>query len=97
MEEKIPFKKSASWTIDAPYRETKAEIQEYRKEGIGTVEMEASALFVVAKFRRVKISSAFVVSDILKDNKWNPQFDAKQVNQKLYQLFDAAMECLSRA
>ncbi len=94
---RIPFKKSASWTIDAPYRETKAEIQKYRKEGINTVEMEASALFVIAKFRKVKIASAFVVSDILKDDKWNPQFDAKHVNQKLYQLFDAAMECLLRA
>jgi uridine phosphorylase len=90
----VSFLKAASWTIDAPYRETKAEIQKYRKEGIATVEMEASALFVVAQVRKVKIASAFVISDILNDDKWEPQFDAKHVNQKLYQLFDAALECL---
>ncbi len=90
----IPFRKAASWTIDAPYRETKAEIQKYRKQDVATVEMEASALFAVAQIRKVKIASAFVVSDILNDDKWEPQFDARHVNQKLYQLFDAALECL---
>ena len=91
---KISFLKAASWTIDAPYRETKAEIQKYRKEGIATVEMEASALFVLAQVRKVKIASAFVVSDILNDDKWKPQFDVRHINQKLYQLFDATLECL---
>ena len=56
--------------------------------------MEASALFVLAQVRKVKIASAFVVSDILNDDKWKPQFDARHVNQKLYRLFDAALECL---
>ncbi|MBI2148402.1 nucleoside phosphorylase [Candidatus Woesearchaeota archaeon] len=90
----ILFQKAASWTIDAPYRETKAEIQRYKKEGISTVEMEASALFTVAKIRKVKIASAFVVSDLLDNDKWNPQFDAKHVNKKINKLFDLALECL---
>lgn len=33
-----------SWTIDAPFRETVAEAKQYQKEGVATVEMEASAL-----------------------------------------------------
>jgi uridine phosphorylase len=90
----IPFQKATSWTIDAPYRETKAEIQKYKKQNVATVEMESSALFTVAQIRKVKIASAFVVSDILGDDKWDPQFDAKHVNQKLNQLFDVALECL---
>lgn len=90
----ILFQKAASWTIDAPYRETRAEIQKYKKQGVATVEMESSALFTVAQIRKVKIASAFVVSDVLGDNKWDPQFDAKHVNQKLNDLFDIALECL---
>ncbi len=90
----ISFLKGTSWTIDAPYRETKAEIQKYRKEGVVTVEMEASALFVLAHVRGVKIASAFVVSDILVGNTWQPQFNARHINQKLYLLFDVALECL---
>lgn len=90
----ISFKKAASWTIDAPYRETKAEIQKYMKQNIATVEMESSALFTVAQIRKVKIASAFVVSDVLGKDKWDPQFSAKHVSEKLYQLFDVALECL---
>lgn len=64
-ERKIKYNKGATWTIDAPYRETKAEIEKYSRNGISTVEMEAAALFAVAKYRKVKIAALFVVSDVL--------------------------------
>jgi len=91
---KIPFEKTTSWTIDTPYRETKAEIRKYRKQGVATVEMESSALFIVAGVRKVKIASAFAVTDVLGHDKWNPQFDARHVNKRLYRLLDAAIRCL---
>lgn len=53
-----------TWTIDAPYRETKKEFEEYTRQGIMTVEMEAAALFAVATKRKIKIASAFIISDI---------------------------------
>jgi len=56
--------------------------------------MEASALFAVAKIRNVKIAAAFVVSDVLGEEKWDPQFDSKHVKQKLNKLLDVAVECL---
>jgi len=90
----VQYKTGATWTIDAPYRETKAEIRHYKKIGVKTVEMEASALFAVAKVRKVKIAAAFVVSDILGEDKWDPQFNAKHVSQNLNKLFDVAVECL---
>jgi len=89
----IKYEKAPTWTIDAPYRETKAEISEYKKKGIATVEMEASALFAVAKFRKVKIASAFVVSDVLGE-KWEPNFHKIDVKKGLNKLFDSALECL---
>lgn len=92
---KIDFEKATTWTIDAPYRETKAEADHYRNEGVKTVEMEASALFSVAKIRKVKIASAFVVSDVLGADKWNPHYDKKQMQARLAKLIDASVECLS--
>lgn len=86
--------KGTTWTIDAPYRETKKEIARYKKEGVKTVEMEASALFVVAKVRNVKIAAAFAVSDIVGGDSWDPQFDRKHVKIKLNRLIDSAVECL---
>jgi uridine phosphorylase len=87
------FERGTTWTIDAPYRETIKEIQHYRSQGVKAVDMEASALFAVASVRKIKMASAFVVSDILGEDKWDPQFDAKHVRQKLKLLLDAAVDC----
>lgn len=91
----IKFEKSTSWTVDAPYRETKKEIEHYRKEGVSTVEMEASALFAVAKIRKARIASAFVVSDTLL-KKWNPNFKGIDVIKTQNKLIDAAIDCLRK-
>ena len=86
--------RSTTWTIDAPYRETKVEIRHYKNEGVSTVEMESSALFTVAKLRKVKIASAFVVSDVLGE-KWEPKFHHINLRRALNKLVDAAIDCLS--
>jgi uridine phosphorylase len=91
---KITYERGISWTIDAPYRETKAEVEHYRKEGISTVEMESSALFSVAKYRKAKIASAFVVSDVL-GRKWLPKFHRFDTKKAQRQLIDSALDCLS--
>lgn len=61
----IKFKTGPSWTIDAPYAETRQEIEHYRKKGILTVEMEAAALFAVAKKTKTEAAAIFAISDIL--------------------------------
>jgi uridine phosphorylase len=68
-ESKIKFQKGPSWTIDASYAETKKEVNRYKKEGIFTVEMEASALFAVAQRRKVRAAAVFTISDVLGE-KW---------------------------
>lgn len=42
----------ATWTTDAPFRETIKAIESYRQEGICAVEMEAAALYAFAKARK---------------------------------------------
>ncbi len=92
---KIDFAIAPSWTIDAPYRETKAEIEHYRKLGVATVEMESSAIFSVAQLRNVKVASAFAVSDVLGEKKWEPGFHKLNLKKALNGLVDVSIETLN--
>lgn len=47
----IRVRRGATWTTDAPYRETKAEIEWARAAGALAVEMEAAALYAFASAR----------------------------------------------
>lgn len=46
-----PVYTGATWTTDAPFRETEAAIERAQSEGILAVEMEAAALYVFADIR----------------------------------------------
>lgn len=48
----VPVLQGATWTTDAPFRETAAAIDHARAEGILAVEMEAAALYAFAQARR---------------------------------------------
>lgn len=89
----INYEKSSTWTIDAPYRETRKEVEHYRDEEVATVEMEAAALFAIAKVRKIKIASAFVVSDTL-IKKWEQKFHHINVIKSSNKLLEAALDCL---
>lgn len=91
----LDFFEGATWTIDAPYRETKAEVERYSKKGIKTVEMESAALFAVAQYRKAEIASAFIVSDLL-GKKWLPKFHRFDVEKQLQNLIDVGVECLTK-
>jgi uridine phosphorylase len=79
-----------TWTTDAPYRETVEEIAHYRAEGVLTVDMEASALFVVAEALGVRAASVFCVSDTLHGPEWEPHFQSADVGAALWKLFETA-------
>ncbi|MBI5228951.1 nucleoside phosphorylase [Candidatus Micrarchaeota archaeon] len=85
-----------SWTLDAPYRETVEEIKHYQKEGVATAEMEASALFSVAAFRKVEIGAMFAISDLLYESEWMPHFYHDKTMKGLAVLYNAAIEALKQ-
>ncbi len=91
---KIKFRKGFSWTIDAPYRETVKELVTYRKEGVLTVEMEASALFSIGKYRNVNVAAVFVISDLITEKNWKPAFDSKIVHNTLINIFKTVVKNL---
>ena len=50
------FLRGASWTTDAPFRETASLVAGRRAEGILSVEMEAAALLAMASARRRSVT-----------------------------------------
>ncbi len=78
----LGYKVGATWTIDAPYRETLAEVKKYRDEGVLTVEMEAAAIFTVAKFLNVNACAIFTISDYLTEDKWELHFHLTKKHMK---------------
>jgi uridine phosphorylase len=64
------------WSTDAPLRETVAKVLSYGGEGVLAVEMEMSALFRAAEYRRVPLAGLLVVSDELFTLKWRPGFQS---------------------
>ena len=64
----IGFMVGPTWTTDAMFRETMAELRHYGRMGIMTVEMETAALFSVARARKAKAAALFAISDIPGEN-----------------------------
>ena len=62
------------WSTDAPLRETVGKVLSHGGEGLLAVEMEMSALFRVAEYRRVALAGLLVVSDELFTLKWRAGF-----------------------
>lgn len=67
--EKINYKCGLSWTTDAPYMETFEEVEQYSKNGIITVEMEASVSFSISSVRGKSAAAVFLISDLLLGDK----------------------------
>jgi purine-nucleoside phosphorylase len=68
------FHEGAVWTTDAIYRETRAEVLAHQQQGALAVDMEISALYTAALFRRVDLAGILVVSDELSASHWRPGF-----------------------
>jgi uridine phosphorylase len=60
-----------TWSTDGFYRETKGKVQRRVAEGCLAVEMEAAALFAIARFRSVPIAQLLTTSDDLSGEDWS--------------------------
>jgi uridine phosphorylase len=84
-----------TWTAAVPYRMTAQEIREYTSEGVITIEMEAAAVFAIAKAQGAESASAVVVTDIT-----TPAGRVREgwraSNAGLLQLVEAALDALRR-
>ncbi len=69
----IPFKEGIVWTCDGIYRETHNKMIRLVREGCICVDMESAALFAVAAYHNVSITSLLVAADSLASGAWNPE------------------------
>lgn len=93
--EHIHFHQGLTWTTDAIYRETKKEVEERSAKGALVVEMEASALFTVARYRKCPLAACFTISDSLAEPEWKPEFLSEETSIGLETLFRTACSVFS--
>jgi uridine phosphorylase len=74
--------KCIAWTTDAPYRESTEKLGHFLKQGAQVVEMEAAALFTVAKHHGVELSLILIISDSIANGQWQPYFKSDVVKEK---------------
>jgi len=88
------YEVGATWTMDAPYRETRLAAERHQREGVKTVEMEAAALLAVGLQRGFQVACAFSVADALHDLRWRLDYDEQKAESGLAALFEAAVIAL---
>ena len=75
----FPYEEGGVWTTDAFLRETRDKILRCRSQGALAVEMECSALFAVAQYRRAKSAALLLITDELHGRVWKPAYDDQKV------------------
>jgi uridine phosphorylase len=85
----------ATWTTDAPYRETLEEVRQYQAEGVKTVEMESAGLFAIGRVRGVQTASVVVIMDSLANFCWQVPERLDGIQRSLEIVYSAAIEALA--
>ncbi|MCR5112996.1 MAG: nucleoside phosphorylase [Acholeplasmatales bacterium] len=68
-----PYVEGRTWTIDAPYRETKDKVAKRKEQGAICVEMECSAMQALCDFRGTEFFQFFYAGDNLDHSNWDPR------------------------
>lgn len=87
----------ASWTTDAPYRETRVEVERYQNEGVKVVEMESSGLFTIGRVRNIPTASVIIVMDSLATFQWQAPDRLDGIMHSLKLVYRAAIDVLGRS
>lgn len=90
-----PHTPGLTWTTDAPFRELRKIVVEHQRAGVLAVDMEAAALFSVARSMDLSALAAFSIADQLANGHWKMSDDLRPAQQGLTILFNAAFEYLT--
>lgn len=85
----------ATWTTDAPYRETREEIIGYQSEGVKVVELESAGLFTIGQVRSIPVASIVVGMDSLASLQWKIPDRLDQIMISLEVVYRAAIQVLA--
>jgi uridine phosphorylase len=82
------------WSTDGVFRETPRKVRRFTRMGAQAVDMETSALFTVAAFRRVDLAALLVVSDTLAGMRWQHGFRTEAFARGRSAALDVLLEML---
>ena len=85
----VPFQEGKVWTTDGFYRETPERIRRFKDLGAAGVEMESSALFSVARYRKVSAAALMTVSDDVSGLAWAKGFNTPAFKKGRRRTLDA--------
>ncbi|MDR0384392.1 MAG: nucleoside phosphorylase [Christensenellaceae bacterium] len=91
--EKENFCEIKTWTTDASFRETPAKVQLRKNEGCVTVEMECSAYYAVAKFKKISCGQLLYAGDVVKKEGWDYR-DWHSKTDIREHLFNLSVKCV---
>lgn len=83
----LPFLNGTAVSIDAPCRETESWLKDKQKRKIDLVDMETSAVFCLAEFRRIEAAALLITSDELWDRTWRKAFKLIELEEKIKKYF----------
>jgi len=84
------------FSTDAFFRETMSKVERFREKSALAVEMEMSALYSLARFRKVELAAIVVVSDEWADREWKSGFKSPALLLKFLKAGGLALEALSQ-
>ena len=96
-ERKLRFLEGAVWTTDAPFRETAKKRRSFMNGGAICVDMEASALFSIARFRSKELAAVFYAGDCVGEEGWNLRMeeDCEEKRRRIsLKLIEVSLEAL---
>jgi uridine phosphorylase len=90
------FQCGASWSCDAPFRETFEKASQHAADGALVVEMEAAGLFAAGQHLGVQVAALFSVADGMRREgdgcRWRMDFDPQKVRGGLITALLAAIQ-----
>lgn len=94
----LPVYRGSTWTTDAPYRETRSQIDTHRANGILAVEMEAAALMALARTSGAEIASLLHVTNSFATTNTDFHKGPADIHQRILACcFDALADALKVA
>jgi uridine phosphorylase len=79
----LPHHIGTTWSTDAPYRESAAELEYVRGLGARTVDMECAGLFALGAARAIETAAILVTSDSLSAQGWSAPAGPRPLEERL--------------
>ena len=92
----VPLLTTKTWTTDAVYRETRANMEKRRNDGYSVVEMECASIMAAAQFRGIEAYQFLYAADCLDGEAWDSRILGKMPNDMRERILKIAIETAVR-